>query len=141
MKSTQNTFDNKILSYIASKSILKTKRDRSMVDPLKCGGYIFKGELKIEMEDNLGVHTTSYMNVQAGELVRASNSNWISNGETIFLEFTTPLENDNTAYNDRPSFMGGSAYGNRMSVQRMSVSENIGVMINDSVQTNNEFKT
>ena len=48
MKSTQNTFDNKILSYIASKAILKTKRDRSMVDPLKCGGYIFKGELKIE---------------------------------------------------------------------------------------------
>merc|ERR1712151_348233 len=104
-----------------------------MIDPLKCGGYLFKGELKIEMDDNLGVHTTSYMNVQAGELVRASNNNWIANGESVFLEFTIPLESDQSAYNERPSFMGGSAYGNRMSVQRMSVSENIGAMIDDSV--------
>ena len=79
------------------------------------------------------------MSYHAGELVRPQSHAYVASGDSIFLEFTMPFEADQSQYNERPSFMN-SAMGNRMSVGRMSISDNIGAIMNDSQQTNAEFK-
>lgn len=139
-KSSLQKYDPKVIQYIASKSILKIKGDRNMIGPFRCGGYLFRGELRHELNNNLGENIDSYTSPQAGELIRPSNETYICEGECAILEFTEPLEEDEGVYNLRPSFNRGSVsvvnrISNRGSV-RDTISEHL---IDDAAQTHQEF--
>jgi len=82
----------------------------------------------------------SYINPQAGELIRSSNESYTCNGDCAVIEFTEPLEDNEALYNQRPSFNRGSVNADkRMSVRGSTSRGSFGDHLTDDQNTHDEF--
>jgi len=135
-----------LIKYVAAKANLNIKTN-AILSGLNNGGFVFKGELKVESEQSLNVNTGGLINYSAGELVRPSENHYTTTGETIYLDFNVPLEGDTGQFTSRASFMRGSinqqfGKGSTNVPAKQTVRDTISNTMNDDKNnTDAEFNT